>query len=146
MIQKIVSILIFSTCLLMSYDTGDRLDENVVKKLGLQKDKVYVVDFFASWCHACKKELPLISKLYDEKVVEIVGINVDKDSVIAKNFVTKQKLSFPIVYDTNHALISKFNPAGIPALYYIRNAKVLKVQIGAIKHIDIQIKKEIKGL
>ncbi|RUM69287.1 MAG: hypothetical protein DSZ09_05920 [Sulfurovum sp.] len=123
----------------------NRLDRQVVEKLNLQKDKVYVIDFFASWCHACKKELPLMNKVYNENIVKIIGVNIDKDVTIAKTFVTKNRVNFPVVYDSNQALISLFDPAGIPALYYVKNAKIIGMQIGATKAIDQKIKKTIKG-
>jgi len=130
----------------MAYSTGDMLDKGVAEKLGLQKDKLYVIDFFASWCHSCEKELPLVSKVHRENVVEVVGVNVDSDASKGKAFVSKLKLPFSVIYDTNKALISAFDPAGVPALYYVKNEKVLGMQIGAVKEIDKKIREEVKGL
>ncbi len=144
--KRLLLLYLFSTWSLMAYSTGDVLEKSVVEKLGLKKDTLYVVDFFASWCHSCKKELPMISKVYNEKVVEVVGINVDKDASTGKAFVSKSNISFRVVYDTDQKLISLFNPIGIPALYYVKNGKVLGSHIGAIKEIDKIIKEEVKGL
>ena len=138
--------MLFSTWSLMAYSTGDMLDKGVSEKLGLQKDKLYVVDFFASWCHSCKKELPLVSKVHNDKVVEVVGVNVDSDASKGKAFVSKLNIPFRVVYDSDKALISAFNPAGVPALYYVKNNKVLGMHIGAIKNIDKIISEEVKGL
>lgn len=146
MIQKILLLLVFSTYSLMAYNTGDMLDKAVTEKLGLKKDKLYVIDFFASWCRSCKKEIPLISKVHRDKVVEVIGINVDTDASKGKAFVSKHKVPFRVVYDTNKVLISVFNPVGIPALYYVKNGKVLSMHIGAMKNIDKKIIEEVKGL
>jgi thiol-disulfide isomerase/thioredoxin len=144
--KKILLLFLFFTWSLMAYTTGDILEKSVVEKLGLKKDTLYVVNFFASWCHSCKKELPLISKVYNEKVVEVVGVNVDKDASTGQAFVSRSSIPFKVVYDSDQTLISLFNPVGIPALYYVKNAKVLGLHIGAIKEIDKIIKEEVKGL
>jgi thiol-disulfide isomerase/thioredoxin len=131
---------------LMAYNVGDSVDKKIVEKLNLKKDTLYVIDFFASWCHSCEKELPLIGKVYRDKVVSVVGINVDKDLALGKAFVSKHKVAFPVVYDSNQALIASFNPAGVPALYYIKNGKILGMHIGAMKEIDKKIEEKVKGL
>jgi len=143
---KFLLLFYFSTGILMAYSTGDTLDKSVVEKLALKKDTLYVIDFFASWCNSCKKELPLVSKVHNEKVVEVIGINVDKDISKGKAFVLKYKVPFHVVYDNNQQLISLFNPVGVPALYYVRNGKVLATHIGAMKEIDKRIAEEVQGL
>ncbi|CAA6822003.1 MAG: Thioredoxin family protein [uncultured Sulfurovum sp.] len=141
-----MSVTVFFTYSLMAYNIGDTLDTKVSEKLNLKKDTLYVVDFFASWCHACKKELPLVAKVHNDKVVQVIGVNVDDDIAKGKNFVSKLKVPFSVIYDTDKSLITRFNPAGVPALYYIKNSKVLGSQIGAIKDIDKKITNDIKGL
>jgi thiol-disulfide isomerase/thioredoxin len=137
---------VLSTGVLMAYNVGDSVDKKIVQKLNLKKDTLYVIDFFASWCHSCEKELPLIGKVYRDKVVSVVGINVDKDLALGKAFVSKHKVVFPVVYDSSQALITSFNPAGVPALYYIKNGKILGMHIGAMKEIDKKIRAKVKGL
>ncbi|CAA6812299.1 MAG: Thioredoxin family protein [uncultured Sulfurovum sp.] len=132
--------------MLMAYNTGDTIDTTIVEKLELEEDKLYVIDFFASWCKSCKKELPLISKVHQDKVVEVVGVNVDDSASKGKDFVNKLDLPFSIYYDSDKTVISKFDPVGVPALYYVKNGKVLGLHIGAVKEIDKKITKEVKEL
>ena len=144
--KKLLLILVLFTGSLMAYSVGDVIDKSIVEKLHLKKDKLYLIDFFASWCRSCKKELPLISKIHNENVVEVIGINVDKDEAKGKAFVRKSKVSFSVIYDTDNKLISLFDPMGIPALFYVKNSKILASHIGAVKEIDKVIKEEVKGL
>jgi len=132
--------------MLMAYNTGDTIDTTIVEKLELEEDKLYVIDFFASWCKSCKKELPLISKVHQDKVVEVVGVNVDDSASKGKDFVNKLDLPFSVYYDSDKTVISKFDPVGVPALYYVKNGKVLGLHIGAVKEIDKKITKEVKKL
>jgi len=147
MLKRIILISILSISSLFSFQEGDRLDLQTIQDLKMVKDKIYIVDFFASWCTSCKIELPLISKVntqINKDKYEIIGINSDKDIQKGKSFVKKLNLNFPIIYDTKSKLISKFNPIGVPAIYYIQNFEIKDVIYGAVHNIDKKILEDIK--
>jgi len=149
MLKRIILITILSISSLFSFQEGDRLDLQTIQDLKMVKDKIYIVDFFASWCTSCKIELPLISKVntqINKDKYEIIGINSDKDIQKGKSFVKKLNLNFPIIYDTKSKLISKFNPIGVPAIYYIHNFKIKNIIYGAVPNIDKKILEDIKKL
>ena len=146
MLKKIVYSLLFSSVALMALETGDSVPKNIQEKLKLESNKVYVVDFFASWCKSCKKELPLIMSVYNEKTVEVIGVNVDKNQKDGEKFVKDLKLSFPILYDSDKNLVKTFDPLGFPAVYYIKNGKISNTIFGAVEDIDKKIKEDIKAL
>jgi thiol-disulfide isomerase/thioredoxin len=148
-IYKILSALLLVSSLNAQYKVNDKISEDIVNKLQLQKDKVYVLDFFASWCISCKLELPLISKLnntLDNTKYKIIGINVDENKDDGKNFVNDLKLNFEVIYDNNNQIISKFEPVGVPAIYYIKNNTIKKVIFGAVHNIDDQISNDLKNI
>lgn len=146
MIKKIFYSLLFSSVTLMALETGDSLPKNIQEKLELQADKVYIIDFFASWCKSCKKELPLVMNVSNSKVAEVIGINVDKNQEDGEKLVKELKLSFPIIYDTNKNLVESFDPIGLPAIYYIKNGKVLNVIFGAVDEVDKKIAEDLKAI
>jgi len=146
MLKKTLYSLLFSSVALMALETGDSVPQDIQEKLKLESDKVYVVDFFASWCKSCKKELPLITNIYNEKIAEVIGINVDKNQEDGEKLVKELKLSFPIVYDSDKRLVEAFNPLGFPAVYYVKNGQVLNVIFGAVEEIDKKIKEDIKAI
>jgi thiol-disulfide isomerase/thioredoxin len=127
-------------------DIGDKIPQEIQDNLKLKNDQLYVIDFFASWCKSCKKELPLISKVYEENITKIIGINVDKKEEKGKAFVKALNLPFPIVYDSNKKLIEAFEPIGFPTLYYVKDGVILKSIVGAVDALDIVIKKDIEEL
>lgn len=138
---------------LLAYEKGDEISSNMASHLGLKDDKVYVIDFFASWCSSCKKEIPLISKLnlkIDTQKVEVIGIDVDKDVQRGISFQTllkeKGKLNFRVINDPQNLIISEFNPIGMPTLYYIKNQKIIHIITGAVDNIDVQILADLKGM
>ena len=129
-----------------AYKVNDKLDDSVVEKLELKRDKVYVLNFFASWCVSCKKELPLLSKLKLPSNSQLIGINIDEEISDGKDFVMDLNLNFKIVYDTDNKIVSKFSPIGVPAIYYVKNLTVKKRIFGAINHIDEIVTKDLKKL
>ena len=150
--KVLVMSLLFSV-LLLGYEKGDQVSDTMVKHLGLSGEKVYIIDFFASWCGSCKKELPLISKLnsqIDKSKVEIIGIDADKDMKKAQKFQAELKakghLDFKVVNDPQNLVIAEFNPIGMPSLYYVKEGKVVGMITGAVDDIDQQILNDLKAM
>ena len=144
MIRKLFTTMLLSTVTIMALESGDTIPKKLQEKLNMKADKVYVLDFFASWCKSCEKELPLISKVYKNKVVEVIGINVDKSQEAGEKFVKDLELPFPIYYDHEKSVVESFDPMGFPAIYYVKDGKVLHVIFGAVDEIDKQIEKDMK--
>jgi thiol-disulfide isomerase/thioredoxin len=77
----IITSLLVST-LLFGYQKGDMVSPTISKKLDLKNDKIYIIDFFASWCGSCKEEMPLLIKASQEmnkSKFELVGVNIDEE-------------------------------------------------------------------
>lgn len=149
MLKKLLLVSMFGSSSLFAFGVGDRLDNQTISDLKLKNEKVYVIDFFASWCASCKIELPLISKvntLINKDKYEIIGVDSDKNIEKGKSFVKKLNLNFSVVYDNKSKLISKFNPIGVPAIYYIKNFEIQKVIYGAVQDIDKKILNDIYKL
>ncbi|MRI58135.1 MAG: cytochrome C biogenesis protein [Epsilonproteobacteria bacterium] len=119
------------------------MDRGLMSKLGIQEKGVYVIDFFASWCHSCQKELPLLNAMDS---VQIIGVDVDENMDDGKAFVKKLGLKFKVIYDPKGEIVSKFDPPGIPALYIIKDGEVVHSIIGARPHIDKDLAKILKEL
>ncbi len=78
----------------------------------LEAGKIYVIDFFASWCESCKKEMPLLikaSKEMDREKFELIGVDVDEDIKKGKEFQREQSISFRVVDDPKGEIIKAFD-------------------------------------
>ncbi|HIP52306.1 MAG TPA: TlpA family protein disulfide reductase [Campylobacterales bacterium] len=146
MLKKIFLSFTLSTFSIFALNIGDTIPQEIQNKLELKNNQLYAIDFFASWCKSCKKELPLISKIYDENITKVIGINVDKNEEDGKTFVKALNLPFPIVYDSDKKLIEIFDPIGFPTLYYVKNGVILKSIVGAVDALDMVIKKDVEEL
>lgn len=149
MLKKMLFVFSLSISSLFAIQVGDSLDSFTIKELKMFQSKVYIVNFFASWCSSCKVELPLISKLntqIDKQKYQIIGINSDTNINKGKKFVKELNLNFDVIYDYKLKLISKFNPIGVPAIYYIKDLKVEKMIYGAVQNVDKEILNDLKQL
>jgi thiol-disulfide isomerase/thioredoxin len=100
------------------------LDGRTVSLADYRSKKKLVVSFWASWCGPCRMELPMLRKFYEDNrknadQFEIVAISIDENQQAAQSFVTKAKLSFPVLLDSDHKTADAYLVDGIPVLYII---------------------------
>lgn len=74
------------------------------KELALSslRGKVVLIDFWASWCGPCRKEMPNVKRVYDKyksKGFEIYGVSLDKDRDKWLEAIEKDGLKWPQVSD-----------------------------------------------
>ena len=147
MFKKILLVCVLMLSSAHAYKVGDSIDANIAKTLKIDDSKITIVDFFASWCVSCKKELPLIDNLnkrIDKKKVEILGVGADKDIAKGLAFQKKLALNFRVHDDPSQKVIAAFNPIGMPAVYILKGGKVLDVIFGAVPNIDKELENLIK--
>ncbi|HWR17806.1 MAG TPA: TlpA disulfide reductase family protein [Terriglobales bacterium] len=92
------------------------------------KGKVVVVNFWATWCPPCNKELPDMQALYEQhkdKGLVVLAIT-DEDRAKIVPFVEKRKLTYPILLDNGRKVNDAFQIDGIPKTFvYDRQGKLV---------------------
>ena len=83
--------------------------------------KVLLVDFWASWCGPCRKEIPNVKQqyaLYKDKGFEVVSISIDKNLDAWKKALAEEKLEWPNFHDKLGAA-DLYKVRSIPAMFLI---------------------------
>lgn len=76
---------------------GTTLQGSAVSAGRLRGDWVFV-HFWATWCGACRSSIPgmvLYEQEYAELGVKFVGVNMDKDKKLARDYIEKQEITWP---------------------------------------------------
>lgn len=78
-----------------------------------------LLDFWATWCGPCIKELPFIQNLHEEfsdSGITIVGISEDGTKTVSKvkPFIKTRRYTFPVLLDTNQQVMRMFKISSIP--------------------------------
>jgi thiol-disulfide isomerase/thioredoxin len=96
------------------------------------KGKVVLVDFWATTCGPCVRDLPELKQLYakyNAQGLEIVGISLDSDRVALTRFVEREKIPWPQYYDPageTNRLAQLYGIGSIPVVWLVDRHGVLR--------------------
>ncbi|TAL70893.1 MAG: TlpA family protein disulfide reductase [Bacteroidetes bacterium] len=100
-------------------------------KLSEFKGRVILLDFWASWCAPCQKELPYLMQLFDDnddKNFMIIAVNIDKKIEQAQKFLDKlkEKAHFPIIWDSKSVIPALYKIESMPTTIFIDKTGVIR--------------------
>lgn len=89
--------------------------------------KYILIDFWASWCAPCRKEIPNLKTAYSnyaEKGFEVLSISIDKDEKAWQKALVQENMQWPNLHDDDK--VSKaFNVKTIPATYLVDSKGII---------------------
>jgi len=86
------------------------------------KNKVTVVNFWATWCPPCVEEIPSLNRLRQKmkgKPFELISINYAESSQTIDNFLKKINVEFPVLLDIDGSVSTKWNVVAFPSTFVI---------------------------
>lgn len=101
------------------------------------RDRVTLVDFWATWCAPCRKSMPELQALhekYGERGLTVLGISIDEGGAAkVRKFVASKKFTYPIALDSEKAPAwEAFRVKAVPAAFLIdRGGQVVAQWTGA---------------
>ena len=92
------------------------------RALADHRGKVVLLDFWATWCGPCRREMPIIQQLherYAKKGLVVYGVNCSEPAARAKSFMTKYQYRFPTLLDRNGEVQGSFQVTAIPTVFIV---------------------------
>ena len=97
------------------------------------KGKVVLVNFWATWCPPCQKEMPDLEALYNrykDQGFVILAISEDEDTAKVGPYIAEHKISYPILLDLGAKVNTLFQVEGIPKSFvYNRDGQLVAQSI-----------------
>ena len=103
------------------------------KTLADYEGKVVMLNFWATWCGPCKREIPDfidLQKTYEGKGLEIVGVALDDPNDV-RNFVDNSQINYDILFGSDQIAMAYGNIRSIPTTFLIgRDGKIVSSFVG----------------
>ena len=114
---------------------GKKAPSFVAPKVGGQlvslenyKNKLLVLNFWASWCPPCRDETPGMERIwrkYEDQGVVILGINVQDGEKEAERYISEFGVTFSNALDLDGSITVDYGVTGLPVTFFIDNDSVV---------------------
>ena len=110
------------------------------------RGKVTLIDFWASWCPPCLRELPNIKATYEKlhgRGLEVIGISLDDEKKDLLAVMAKEKIEWPQFFDpkgAEHRLAKQFGVEEIPVMWLLDKSGRLR-DIDAGENLSDKVEK-----
>ncbi len=130
---------------------GWKIFDGMEQKLGDFKGKVLVLDFWATYCPPCIKEIPHLKELqakYGDKGFQVIGLHVggEDDQLRVPEFVERLKIDYPLALPEDELIYSLLGDDNrIPqTLIFDREGKLVKQFVSYDENVKKEIDKAIE--
>lgn len=143
-LSVIIPLLLFGIIIHTSFSfasTVETINTDLLKReISDSNSKVLIVDFWATWCSPCRKQLPVLSNIYEKykaKGLSIIGIAMDYNMKNVKKFVRKSEIKYP-VYLGNEDIGYLYKVRAIPTTHiYDIDGNLVKKHTGFLNEDEL---------
>ncbi len=119
-------------------------------RLADKRDKILVLDFWASWCGPCLQAMPQVHRVVEEfadQQVELVAINLQEAPEQIKVALERLQLDMTVALDTDGRVAEKYGATAIPQTVIIgRDGNVARLFVGGGARFDEQLRKALTSV
>jgi peroxiredoxin len=116
------------------------------------RGKVVLVNFWATWCPPCRREIPAMQRLWEKLksedfVLLAVDMAEDEETVFGFTFATGVEITFPVLLDHDGAVIESWPVIGMPTSFLIdRKGRIVYRAVGGREWDDPALVAKIRAL
>jgi thiol-disulfide isomerase/thioredoxin len=117
---------------------------------GNKSEKVRLVNFWATWCGPCRKEMPLLDQIYARYKglgFTLLAVNVEEDSSGAEKWLKDTPVSFPVLFDRQNAVSKLYDVSAMPSTVIVdRKGQVRFVHYGYTAGTESEYQDQVRTL
>ncbi len=115
------------------------------------RGKIVLVNFWATWCPPCRKEMPDLDKIYLENKDDdfvVLAVNGGEAAKDVKKFIDDNGYSFPVLLDKDVSVGMNYNVAFIPTSFMVnKEGKISAIKSGIMSYAEAkEMLEHVKGL
>lgn len=100
-----------------------------------------VINFWASWCGPCRKEMPALAAAARRLIgtVNFVGVDTSDDRNAAIAFAATSGVAYPLVFDPQARVADNYGVFGLPTTYFLAGGKIIGRQTGGMTQTSLDL-------
>ncbi|MFC5647667.1 redoxin domain-containing protein [Paenibacillus solisilvae] len=97
-----------------------------------------LLNFWASWCGPCVKEMSLLNEAYAQTDdIAMIAVNVGENPERVRRFAEELRLNFSIAMDQTNKIKKSYRISGLPVTLLIdRNGRIVERRTGELRSVD----------
>ena len=113
-------------------------------RLSQYKGRVVLLNFWATWCVPCRREIPLLTALhrdYHDRGFVVLGVSVDKEVRLIKPFAQVMKMSYPVLIGAGR---QDLNAAFGPFIGFPTSVLIARDGAVCVRHVGLASRSELE--
>lgn len=114
------------------------------------KGDVVMINFWATWCGPCRKEMPHLEALhqrYSSLGFKLLGVNVEDNPKGAEKFLEETPVSFEILFDPANKVTALYDVVAMPSTVMVdRNGNMRYIHHGYLPGYENEYQTQVRAL